>query len=144
MIYLYPGIRRGKEDGFNNRRTGRVSERVGGTEGLDPVRRLGEEGGKTDRSKKKSKVKKSKINMLVGQSKLQCDISPPLSAGERLIISPTRIFPNVLVGGDVVGGPGKMRVSMVCSRSVDLISKPGNIQHSGPDSSRGTDGRPAV
>lgn len=82
--------------------------------------------------------------MLVGQSKLQCDISPPLSAGERLIISPTRIFPNVPVGGDAVGGPGKMRVSMVCSRSVDLISKPGNIQDSGPDSSRGTDGRPAV
>lgn len=62
--------------------------------------------------------------MLMGRSKLSCDISPsPLSAGECLISGPAQVFPSVPVGGEAVGGPGKTSVSVLCSRCVDVISK---------------------
>lgn len=48
---------------------------------------------------------------------------PLLSAGECLISGPAQVFPSVPVGREAVGGPGKTRVSVLCSRCVDVISK---------------------
>lgn len=115
VIHLCPGIQGGKEDGFNNRPTLAKGQRTleeerGSIQGDD------REGDKRDRSQK-NRVKQTAD----GRAQAAVWLFPPLSAGERLIITSAHICPNVPVGGDAVGSPGKTRVGVLFQvRGCDL------------------------